>query len=108
MAKKREWQIRPSDIRWVGYEESVIITDGWEPFGVSPVPNTLNPNQIRLWLRRQLVPKHRHPWEIRIQQAGWGGHQVGLHLTAHWEPFGVSISPPDQPIIWFRRKVEDA
>jgi hypothetical protein len=51
----------------------------------------------RLWTKKN--------YEIRVQSAGWGGHQVLLHLTEGWEPFAVSISPPDQPIIWFRKKV---
>jgi hypothetical protein len=50
---QRDWQIQPQDLRWVGFEASFIIKDGWEPFGVSNVPNTTNPNQIRVWTRRR-------------------------------------------------------
>jgi len=52
------------------------------------------------WRRRKTV------WEL--SQAGWGGHEVLLHLTAGWEPFAVSTEQTDsgpQFIIWFRRKV---
>lgn len=103
--RKPEWEIQPLDVHWLGYETSLIISDGWEPFGVSAVPNTLNSNQIRIWRRR---PKHgprpAFGYEVKVQSAGWGGHQVILHLTEGWEPFGLSISPPDQPIVWFRRR----
>jgi hypothetical protein len=101
---KRTWEIQPTDIHWLGFEASFIVANGWEPYGVSPVPNTLDQNQVRLWLRRR-PPRfwHRKQREIKIQSAGWGGHQILLHLSSGWEPFGVSISPPDQPIVWFRR-----
>lgn len=104
MSLRRTWEIHAEDVHYVGQPISYIVRDGWEPFGVSPVPNTLDQNQIRLWLRRR-TPRfwHRKPHEIRIETAAWGGHQVLLHLTGGWEPFGVSISPPDQPIVWFRR-----
>lgn len=106
--KKRNYEIQPWDIHWPGFETFFVLKDGWEPFGVSSVPNALDQNQIRLWLRRRVDFKwrwwRRKPYEIRIQQAGWGGHQVLLHLTDGWKPFGLSISPPDQPIVWFWKK----
>lgn len=102
--KKIEWEIRPFDIHWVGFETSFIVNDGWEPYGVSTVPNTLDQNQIRVWTRRLTSHKRSRPYEIKMQSAAWGGHQVLLHLTDGWEPFAVAISPPDQPIIWFRKR----
>jgi len=44
-----------------------------------------------------------------LSQAGWGGHEVFLHLTAGWEPFNVVVIETDlgpQYIIWFRRLVD--
>ena len=104
--KRHDWQIQPQDIHWLGFETSFVIREGWEPFGVSSVPNALDQNQIRVWTRRQSDKGKQY--EIKMQSAGWGGHQVILHLSAGWEPFAVSISAPDQPIIWFRRKVDAA
>jgi len=104
--KKIEWEIQPVDVHQFGSEISYIVNDNWEPFGVSPVPNTLEPNLVRIWRRRPKDAKLRRPYEIKIQSAGWGGHQVILHLTSGWEPFGLSISPPDQPIVWFRRNAQ--
>lgn len=101
--KKVTWEIRPYDIHWLGFETSYIVNDGWEPYGVTPVPNALDQNQIRIWTRRPSSVKKSKPYEIKMQSAAWGGHQVLLHLTDGWEPFAVSISPPDQPIVWFRR-----
>lgn len=100
---ERTWEIQPTDIHWNGSEASFIVKDQWEPFGVLPVPNTLDPNQVRLWTRRPVDHKKRKSFEIKIQSAGWGGHEVVLHLTAHWEPFGVSDSAGNH-IIWFRRE----
>lgn len=99
-----EWEIQPIDIRWVGGEAALLIFDGWEPFGVSEVPNTTNPNQVRVWRKRRKKFRKHLRYEVRIQSAGWGGHEVLLHLTGGWEPFGLSISPPDQPIVWFKRR----
>jgi hypothetical protein len=101
---KKLWQIQPRDVHWNGYEMSVIIKDGWEPFGVTRVPNSLNQDLVRLWMRRPTKFKKRKQYEVRIQQGGWGGHQVILHLTEAWEPFGVSESY-DNALIWFRRQV---
>ena len=104
MRFRRTWEIHAEDVHNPGFEISYIVRDGWEPFGVSDVPNTLDPNQVRLWLRRRSRRFwHRKPREIHIQSAGWGGHQVILHLTAGWEPFGLSITGVDQPIVWFRK-----
>ena len=102
--KRRNWEIRPYDLPWLGQELSFVVMDGWEPFGVSPVPNTLNPNQVRMWTRRRENTHYPFGYEIKVQQAGWGGHEVMLHLTSGWEPFALSITGPDQPIVWFRRK----
>jgi hypothetical protein len=99
----RDWQIQPQDTHWLGSPISFIIRDGWEPFGVSKVPNTTDPNQIRVWLRRRAFGFRRKQYEIKIHNAGWGGHQVILHLSQGWEPFGVSDSSGNH-IIWFRRR----
>jgi hypothetical protein len=98
---KVEWSIRPFDIHWMGFETSYVIRDGWEPYGVTPVPNALDQNQIRLWTRRPLKYKKR-TYEIKIQSGSWGGHQVLLHLSDGWEPFAVSDSSGNH-IIWFRK-----
>lgn len=104
MRFRSTWEIHAEDIHWMYGTASYIVREGWEPFAVSDVPNTLNPNQVRLWLCRKTRRWwHRRPREIEIQSAGWGGHEVILHLSAGWEPFGVSIELPDQPIVWFRR-----
>lgn len=95
-----EWVILPHDIHWPGFETSFIIEDSWEPYGVTPVPNTLDVNQIRLWTRRPRKFKKRKSYEIKIQQGGWGGHQVLLHLSSGWKPFAVSDSSGNH-IIWF-------
>ena len=98
--KRRDWQIQPFDVYWNGNEASFIVRDGWEPFAVSGFPNTLTANQIRVWTRRRRSSKK--VYEIKIQSAGWGGHQVILHLSEGWEPFGVSDSFGSH-IVWFRR-----
>ena len=106
MKLRREWEIQPRDIHLnpLSPDISFIVQDGWQPFGVTGVPNSADQNQIRLWLRRRPpLFWHRKPYEIRIQNAGWGGHQVLLHLTAGWEPFGVSDSAGNH-LIWFRRQ----
>jgi hypothetical protein len=101
----RDWQIQPIDQHWNGSESSFIVRDGWEPFGVSAVPNIQDPqNWIRIWTRRRERGFRRKQYEIKIQQAGWGGHQVILHLSGGWEPFGVSDSFGNH-LIWFRRRV---
>jgi hypothetical protein len=100
--KRHDWEIQPFDIHWNGSEASFIVHDGYELFGVSAVPNTTDLNQIRVWTRRRADQRHHKVYEIRFQSAGWGGHQVLLHLTEGWEPFGVSDSFGNH-IIWFRR-----
>ncbi len=102
--RKTTWEIRPFDCVWNGSETSFIVHDGWEPFGVTPVPNTLNQNFIRLWTRRPEGARQKFGYEIKVQSAGWGGHQVLLHLTDGWEPFGASDSFGNH-IIWFRKEV---
>lgn len=102
-----EYEIQPRDIHLnpLSSDISAFLDDEWEPFGVTAVPNTLDPNQIRLWLRRPVKHKRRKAYEISIASAGWGGHEVLLHLTQGWAPFGVSDSSGNH-IIWFRKKVE--
>jgi len=104
--KNKIWEIQPLDIHWNGFEASLITSDGWEPFGVTSVPNTIKPNQIRVWSRRVVKKKWKDAWEIKIQSVGWGGHQILLHLSAGWEPFGVADSFGNH-IIWFRRRVDE-
>jgi len=53
------------------------------------------------------MPKKKKVYEIA--QAGWGGHEVVLHLSEGWEPFSVQTIQNDfgwQTIIWFRRLVD--
>jgi hypothetical protein len=104
--KHRKWEIQPVDIHLNPLSPDIIfvVRDGWEPFGVSPVPNTLDPNQLRIWTRKREGDKRYKAYEIKIANAGWGGHEVLLHLSAGWEPFGVSMSYENHQI-WFRRKV---
>ena len=104
--KSRGWEIYPQDIHLNPFslDISFIVREGWQPFGVSSVPNTTDPNQLRIWTRRRERTYKNTVYEIKIASAGWGGHQVLLHLTDHWEPFGVSDSFGN-PIIWFRRRV---
>lgn len=100
------WEIQPQDLHLnpAQPEISFFIRDGWEPFGTSAVPNTLDPNQIRLWTRRPANHKNMRDYDIKIASAGWGGHEVFLHLTAGWKPFCVSDSYGNH-IIWFCRAV---
>ena len=119
MKKQREWMVTSQDLHWNGQEAQATLQDGWEPFGVTYVPNLLATRDtpdgsvefvaddtqiyLRLWVRRPMNHKETKPRVIRIQAASWGGHQVMLHLTAFWTPIGVDTSPgaPDQAIIWF-------
>ncbi len=102
-----EYMIQPRDIHLNPLSSDILtyLENEWEPIGVTAVPNTLDPNQIRLWMRRPVKFHKRSRYQIRIANAGWGGHEVLLHLTQGWEPFGVSDSYGN-PIIWFRKKVE--
>lgn len=104
--KRRDWQILPQDVHLNPFqlENSFIVRQGWEPFGVTAVPNTTDANQLRIWTRRRENTHYRRQYEIKIISAGWGGHQVLLHLTAGWEPFAVSDSSGNH-IIWFRKQV---
>lgn len=102
--KPVEWMITSQDLHYNGQEAQATLQDGWEPFGVTYVPNILIPNsQLRLWIRRPVKHKKIKPRVIRIQSAAWGGHQVLLHLSAFWTPIGVDTAPgsPDQAVIWF-------
>ena len=105
--KRCDWQILPQDVHLnpASADISFVILGGYEPFGVSAVPNTLDQNQVRIWTRRR-EPKTTHNntvYEILISSAGWGGHQVLLHLSSGWEPFAVSDSFGNATI-WFRRE----
>jgi hypothetical protein len=104
--KTHNWEIRPLDqhLNPTTQEQSFIVREGWEPFGVTPVPNTTDPNQLRIWTRRRENTHYRRDYEIKIVSAGWGGHQVLLHLSSGWEPFAVSMSY-DNHLIWFRKPV---
>jgi len=104
--KKGNWEILPIDqhLNPTSQEQLFVVHDGWEPFGVSPVQNTLDSNQIRIWTRRRETAHRNTAYEIKIVSAGWGGHEVLLHLSSGWEPFGVSMSF-DNHLIWFRKKV---
>ena len=103
--KRHDWDILPQDIHLnpSSLDVSFVIREGWEPFGVTDVPNTTDPNQTRIWTRRRENVRYHRDYEIKIQNAGWGGHEVLLHLTTGWEPFAVSDSFGN-PIIWFRRQ----
>jgi hypothetical protein len=102
--KRGDWQILPQDFRWNGFEGTFLFQGGWEPFAVSTVPNTLETNRLRVWTRRREGGEARRDrdYEINVRSAGWGGHQVPLHLIEGWEPFGVQDSY-DNHIVWFRR-----
>ena len=106
--KPREWMITSQDLHYNGYEASATLQDGWQPIGVTYVPNVLGPPQLRLWLRRPHNFKKTKPQVIKIQSAGWGGHEVILHLSQFWVPIGVDTSPgsTDQAIIWFVKEDE--
>lgn len=90
----------------MGFESSYVIRQGYEPFGVSSVPNALDQNQIRVWTRRQGTKDHFKQYEIKVQSASWGGHQVLLHLSSGWEPFAVSDTG-EAHIIWFRKDADE-
>lgn len=102
-----KWTVTSRDVHLnpTSPEISFIVSDGWEPFSVTDIPNTLDQNQKRVWIRRATFRIwHRKDYEIRIQQWGWGGHEVFLHLEDGWEPFGVSDSFGNH-MIWFRKNV---
>lgn len=43
-------------------------------------------------------------WEIRPFDLHWLGQELSFIVVEGWEPFALSITGPDQPIVWFRRK----
>jgi len=101
--------VTSQDLHFNGQEAQATLLYGWEPFGVTYVPNILVPgSQLRLWVRRRKKIKDAKPRVIRIQSAGWGGHEVMLHLTQFWKPIGVDTAPgsSDQAIVWFVKDAE--